>query len=123
MAFVAANALQIVFWRSVRLALTRLGFADVDTMLEAFCALVRFGFDDVNAKARAGERLAEGLLVRCRPKGDAPAGLQGICDAIESAPAVDFRVSGLDKRGRPVIDIEENGVVAGRLRPPDNSKD
>ena len=40
-------------------------------MFEAFRAVVRLCFNHVNAKTRAGERLAESFLIRRRPKGDA----------------------------------------------------
>ena len=50
--------------RSVRITLARLGFADIDPMFEALRAIVRLGLNHVNAKSRAGERLAERFLVR-----------------------------------------------------------
>lgn len=58
-----------------------LGFADIDPVFEAFRAVMRFGFDHVNAKARPGERHAESFLIRRRPKVDATS-----CRADRSAP-------------------------------------
>ena len=91
-------------------------------MFEALRAVVRLGLDHVNAKTRAGERLAERFLVRRRPKSDATARLQSVCDTIESAATVDLRVPRLHKRSGSVIDIEKNGVIPRLLRAPDDSK-
>src|SRR5436190_7470663 len=113
------------FWRrngGSRFMLTRLGVADVDPMFEAFRAVVRLCFYHVNAKSRAGERVAERFLLRRRPKGDATAGLQRVCDTIESLATVDLGIPCLDKGGGSIVDIEENGVVPRPLRAPDGAK-
>src|SRR3954468_17976298 len=83
-----------------RFAIARLGFADVDSMLEAFGAIMGLRFDHVDAETRAGQRLAERLLIRCRPKGDAAAGLKSVRDSGEPAPTIDSRIPRLHKRGR-----------------------
>src|SRR4051812_6362881 len=103
-----------------RFAISWLGFADVDSMLEAFGAVMGLRFDDVDAETRAGQRLAERLLVRCRPKGDAPARLESVGDPGEAAPTIDSRIPRLHKRGRSVVDIEKNSVVPRVLGAPDN---
>ena len=108
--------------RSVRLTLTRLGFADIDPMFEAFRAVVRLGFHHVHTETRAGQGHAERFFVRRRPESDATAWLQSVCDTIESAPAVDLRVPRLHKRSGSVIDIEKNGVIPRPSRAPDDSK-
>jgi hypothetical protein len=69
--------------------LSRLRFADVDPVLEAFRAFVRFRFDHVNAKTGASQRFPESFFIGRRPEGDAAARLQSLRDSFETAAALE----------------------------------
>src|SRR5205085_9341931 len=84
---------------------------------------MRFGLEDFDVETSAGQTAGKLGFIDGRPASDAPTGLKSAKDRTETTATIDPRIFRVHKRGRAVVNIQQNCVVPAVIGTADHFED